>query len=92
MKITYDPAKRNKTLTDRGIDFLDAVEVFGSRTIDSPDDRHHYGEVRIVTVGRLRGRMVVVVWTPRGDVRHIISMRKANEREQSRFGQRLGKD
>jgi uncharacterized DUF497 family protein len=26
-----------------------------------------------------------VVWTPRGDGRHVISMRKANEREQESF-------
>ena len=30
--------------------------------------------------------MVVLVWTPRGEVRRIISMRKANDREQNRFG------
>jgi uncharacterized protein len=29
--------------------------------------------------------MVVLTWTPRGEVRRIISMRKANEREQARF-------
>jgi uncharacterized DUF497 family protein len=39
-------------------------------------------------VGFLRGRMVVVVWTPRGEARHIISMRKANDREKARYGQR----
>jgi uncharacterized DUF497 family protein len=37
-------------------------------------------------VGFLDGRMVVVAWTPRGEARRIISMRKANEREQERFG------
>jgi uncharacterized DUF497 family protein len=34
--------------------------------------------------------MVVMVWTPRGEARRIISMRKANEREQARHAQRLG--
>jgi uncharacterized DUF497 family protein len=34
--------------------------------------------------------MVIVVWTPRADARHVISMRKANDREKARFGQRLG--
>ncbi len=43
----------------------------------------------MITVGHIRKRMMIVVWTPRGDSRHIISMRKANEREQTRFGQRL---
>lgn len=38
----------------------------------------------------LDGRMVVVVWPLRGDVRRIISRRKANEREISKFGPALG--
>ena len=92
MKITYTPAKRETTLIDRGIDFDDAVEVFASKTFDRPDNRHDYGEDRIISVGYLRKRMVVVVWTLRGAARHIISMRKANDREQARFGKQLGEN
>jgi uncharacterized DUF497 family protein len=91
VRITYDPAKRAKTLQERGLDFEDVPGVFAGATIDIPDDRHDYGEMRIISVGHLRGRMVIVVWTPRGDSRHVISMRKANEREKARFGQRLEK-
>jgi uncharacterized DUF497 family protein len=39
----------------------------------------------------LTDRMVVLVWTPRGEARHIISMRKANDREQRRYEDRLGR-
>jgi ribosomal protein L34 len=35
-------------------------------------------------------RMVIVVWTPTEDGRRIISMRKANDREQARYSHRLG--
>jgi uncharacterized protein len=90
MKIAFDPAKQAATLESRGLDFADAAEVFIGQTLDFPDDRSDYGEPRVITIGKLAGRMVVVVWTPRGEVRRIISMRKANEREQARFGQRLG--
>jgi hypothetical protein len=89
MKISFDPAKRAKTLADRGLDFADAEEVFAGRTLDFPDERCDYGEERIISAGHLRGRMVIIVWTPRQDTRHVISMRKANEREQARFGQRF---
>jgi uncharacterized DUF497 family protein len=89
MKITYDPAKRAVTLADRGIDFEDAAEVFRDDTLDFPDLRQDYGELRILTVGHLRGRMVIVVWTPRGSARHVFSMRKANAREKARFGKRF---
>jgi hypothetical protein len=89
MKITFDPAKRASTLRDRSLDFADAAEVFAGKTLNIPDERHDYGEPRIITVGLLRGRMVIVVWTPRDNGRHVISMRKANDREKARFGKRL---
>ena len=52
------------------MDFKDAAEVFAGRTVDEPDERFNYGELRIVTAGLLRGRTVIVVWTPRGAARH----------------------
>ncbi len=85
MAITYDPFKRQVTLDERGLDFEDAAEVFGQPNYTLTDDRLDYGESRYITVGYLRGRMVVVVWTPRRGDRHVISMRKANDREQARF-------
>ena len=89
MKITYDPVKRAVTLAERGFDFEDAAEVFRDDTLDFPDDRQDYGEQRILTVGHLRGRMVILAWTPRENARHVFSMRKANAREKARFGKRF---
>jgi uncharacterized protein len=85
MAITYDPAKRKWTLRERGLDFEDAATVFAGWTLDIPDLRRDYGERRINTVGYLKGRMVIVCWTPRGEDRRIISMRKANDREKARY-------
>lgn len=90
MKITYDPTKRETTLRERGLDFETAAEVFAGHTYDRVDDRIDYGEVRTITVGLLADRMVVVVWTQRGEARHVISMRKANDREQARYEKYLG--
>lgn len=92
MRITYDPNKRDWTLQERGLDFEDAASVFGGRTIDIPDLRRDYGEVRIRTVGYLNNRMVVVVWTQRGDARHVFSLRKANDREQAKYTKYLPED
>ena len=89
MRITFDPAKRAWTLAERDLDFIDAARVFAGPTFDAPDNRHDYGETRIVTAGLLDGRMVIVIWTPRGDARHVISMRKANDREEARYRHRL---
>lgn len=90
MKISFDPDKRAKTLAERGLDFEDSVAVFAGKTINYLDDRFDYGEPRWISAGLLDGRMVVLVWTPRGNVRHIISMRKANGREQEKHGRQLG--
>jgi uncharacterized DUF497 family protein len=81
MKISFDPAKRDWTLQERGLAFEDAEFVLRGPVYERPDLRVDYGESRIQTFGYLEGRMVVIVWTLRGDVHHIISMRKANGRE-----------
>jgi uncharacterized protein len=85
VRITYDPAKRARTLADRGLDFEDAALVFEGVTVEVEDTRKNYGERRIICYGMLKERMVVVGYTPRGPVRHIFSMRKANDREQIRL-------
>lgn len=90
MRIEFDTDKREKTLAERHLDFARAGEVFAGPTLDLPDDRFDYGEPRTATLGYLDGRLVVVVWTPRGEARRVISMRKANEREQQRYEIYLG--
>jgi uncharacterized DUF497 family protein len=89
MRITFDRAKRELTLRERALDFRDALHVFAGSTLNVQDCRQDYGEIRMLTVGYLAGRMVMVVWTPRGKARRIISMRKCNEREQARYRDRL---
>jgi uncharacterized protein len=89
VKITYDPAKREKTLSERGLDFKDAAKVFDGPTLTLLDDRRDYGEPRFQTYGLIGRRLVMVVWTPRGADRHVISMRKCNAREKARFQARL---
>lgn len=90
MRISFDPAKRERTLRERGLDFDDAEKVFGGRKYTMADDRRDYGELRLRTFGFLDGRLVVVVWTPRGGTRRVISMRICNEREKAKIAHRLG--
>ena len=85
MRITFDPATRAAALEHRGLDFADAAEVFAGRTATAPDERRDYGEPRFITAGELRGRFVVVVWTPRGNTRHVISMRYGHAKEADRW-------
>jgi uncharacterized DUF497 family protein len=89
VRITFDSAKRAATLKDRGLDFADAEEVFAGETYNEEDQRKDYGETRIRTIGFLAGRLVAIVWTPRGRGRRVISMRKCNAKEQAYYRQRL---
>ena len=90
MQIEFDSAKRAKTLAERGLDFADAAEVFDAPVLNRMDDRKNYGEERFITFGALKGSWIVLVWTPRGAARRIISMRYANEREIANAADRLG--
>jgi uncharacterized DUF497 family protein len=90
VRLTYDPAKREKTLIERGLDFEDALTVFEGPTVEIEDTRKDYGERRIICYGRLEDRLVVVGYTPRGADRHVFSMRKANDREQARLASYFG--
>jgi uncharacterized DUF497 family protein len=90
VKITFDPDKRAVTLAQRGLDFADAAEVFGGLTLTLPDARRDYGEDRYQTYGLLDGRLVMVVWTPRGDDRRVISMRFCHDDEKRRFDREAG--
>ena len=90
MRISYDPVKRERTLAERGLDFEDASFVFDGTTVEVEDVRRDYGEKRILCYGLLSGRMVVVGYTLRGSVRHVFSMRKANDREQAHLAPYLG--
>ncbi len=85
MRVTFDPAKRVRTLAERGLDFEDAELVFAGTTIEIDDTRRNYGERRVICYGLLAGRIVVVGYTPRGSARHVFSMRKANDREKARL-------
>ena len=90
MQITFDEGKRRKTLDERGLDFANAGRVFDGSEFTWVDDRFDYGEIRYNTFGSLDGRLIALTWTIRGDKRHIISMRKANEREQARYRRAMG--
>lgn len=75
---------------ERNLDFVRSAEVFAGPSIELEDRRMDYSEPRFITFGFLDAREVVVVWTPCGNARRVISMRKANEREKERFNKALG--
>lgn len=79
--VTYDEDKRLANLEKHGLDFVGCEEIWDEATVTREDRRADYGETRLVLFGVLRGEFVVMVYTERGDVPHIISLRKAEPYE-----------
>jgi uncharacterized DUF497 family protein len=93
MKYEWDGAKNRSNFAKHGLDFGDAEDVLTGRCVSFVDSRFDYGEVRLITLGKLAGRVVVIAHAPRGeDTTRIISMRKANRREQQIYKKRLGEN
>ena len=81
MKIEFDPAKRQRTLLERGLDFLDAPKLFEGRSLTIVDDRRDYGEERFISYGFINGVAVALVWTDRDGSMRVISMRRMHREE-----------
>jgi uncharacterized DUF497 family protein len=87
----WDKTKSCTNLVKHGLDFSDAERVLEGPCVTFEDSRFDYGEERLITLGLLADRVVVVAHAPRGeDVTRIISMRKATRREQKIYQKRLG--
>ena len=86
MDFEWDEEKSERCLESRGFDFAYAALVFSDPDrVVLEDNRFEYGEDRYVSVGRIDGRLFVLVYTPRAGLIRIISARKANAREIKRY-------
>ena len=81
MIFEWDEAKSQANVNRRRLPFVLAPYLFDGPTAEKSDDRRDYGEVRIKAVGVLADACLVCVYTDRGDVRRIISLRRANRKE-----------
>lgn len=86
MLVEWDEAKSQACFRDRGFDFEYAAHVFlDPEYLVRQDSRHEYGEARYQVVGKVEGRLFVVVYTPRSHSIRVIPARKANKREQRAY-------
>ncbi len=92
MRYEWDEAKNRSNFAKHGLRFEDAEQVLSGPCVTFVDDRVDYGEERLLTLGLLVGRLVVIAHAPRDEGTRIISMRKGNRREQEIYQKRLGED
>jgi uncharacterized DUF497 family protein len=82
MKFEYDPAKNAANAVKHGIDF-DAAQALWTDPwlLEAPAKVE--GEPRILAIGQINGKHWTAIWTPRGNVVRIISVRRARKEEVS---------
>ena len=86
LKIVFDPEKdKLNQLKHDGLSLAEAADLEWCDAAYFQDQRHEYGETRIVAFAYLADRLCVVVFVDRDDQRRIISLRKANYREVKRY-------
>lgn len=83
--MSYDPSKRKKNQRKHAIDLAECEAVFDAPMLTREDDREEYGEQRLVSLGWLKGRIVVLVWTDREEGPRMISCREADPHEQEAY-------
>ena len=87
MEFEWDEAKNQANMAKHGIDFDDAIGIFNHRIVEYVDNRRHYGEIRTRVIGVLGERELAIVYTMRGEVRRIISARRARRDERRAYRQ-----
>jgi uncharacterized DUF497 family protein len=89
MRFEWDEAKRLANIEKHGIDFVRATSAFDGRVALTIPSRR-FGELRFLTVARIDGKLVSVVWTPRGQgSTRLISARRASSAEERQYRQLL---
>ncbi|WP_090183428.1 MULTISPECIES: BrnT family toxin [unclassified Duganella] len=83
--LTWDENKRRQNLKRHRIDFAD-LESVSDYPMDSEEDRtDNHTELRIRSLGLLRGRVVRMIWAPVGDDARIISCRYGENYETRKY-------
>ncbi|MDD5284482.1 MAG: BrnT family toxin [Desulfuromonadaceae bacterium] len=86
MKITYNEVKNSRNIEERGLSFELFASIDWDNSVVREDTRKDYGERRFRVFGYIGERLHVAVITPRNGGIHVISLRKANNREVKEHG------
>jgi uncharacterized DUF497 family protein len=85
MDFEWDRAKSKRNERERGLPFELGALLFDGPMIERVDKRRNYGETRIRAIGVVGGVTLHCVYTQRGEVRRIISLRYANRKERDAY-------
>ena len=89
MDFEFDENKRLKNIEKHGIDFLNADILFGNPHLKAPAKAVD-GEQRWLAIGMINDDFVTAVFTWRGPVIRIISMRRSRNDEREKYQEVYG--
>ena len=81
----FDPEKSARNERERGITFERIADMDFETAIAIEDTRKDYGERRLRMLGTIDGKLHAAVITPRGETIRVISLRRANKREEHAY-------
>ena len=87
MQITFDPPKEAANIAKHGVSLGQAALLEWGTALIWPDDRRAYGEARQCALGYIGARLFAVAFVDRANERRIISLRKANQREEKIYAE-----
>jgi uncharacterized DUF497 family protein len=85
MEITYDLEKNAKNVLERDLPFSKVAHFNWHTATFKEDQRKNYPEQRFVAVGYLEDRLHVLCFSETNLGIRVISLRKANQREEKRY-------
>ena len=92
MRFEFDPNKDQLNLHKHGVSIGLASELNWDAALLWVDDRRDYGETRILALAPRTSILYYVAFVDRGDIRRVISLRRANRREVRRYVQVFEQD
>ena len=81
MRIELDPAKDAANQAKHGVSLSMAVDLDWEAALVWVDERFEYGETRMIALAPKTEVLYYVAFVNRGEVRRVISLRRANRRE-----------
>ena len=86
----WDERKNRLNIAKHGVSFEQGSLIFDAPRLTRPDRRFAYGEIRLIGIGTIGGRVfLTVVYTERLGKTRLISARPASRRERRDYEQAL---
>ncbi|MEQ1518612.1 MAG: BrnT family toxin [Usitatibacteraceae bacterium] len=89
MQIEFDSAKDKANRANHGISLALAEQLDWDAALVWVDDRFGYSELRMMALAPETATLYYVAFVERGDVRRIISLRRATRREVKHYVQNI---